>query len=138
MLRFLGLTAGRDLAILGTVSDDEVTAWYRAADAFVFPSINEGWGLVVLEALAAGLPVITSDIAVFREYLNTDTAMLVPAGDAAALEAAMRQLIDAPALRRRLARAGATLASRFTWDTCAQRHRVIYRDLRAARDTGVA
>ena len=134
----LGLTAARDLAILGTVTDDEGTAWYRAADAFVFPSINEGWGLVVLEALAAGLPVITSDIAVFREYLNTDTAMLVPAGDAEALEVAMRQLMDVPTLRHRLARAGASLATRFTWDACAQRHRMIYRELRAARDRGVA
>lgn len=134
----LGLTAGRDLAILGTVTDDEVTAWYRAADAFVFPSINEGWGLVVLEALAAGLPVITSDIPVFREYLRPDTAMLVPSGDAAALEAAMRQLMDMPELRRSLARAGGTLATQFTWDACARRHQIIYRNLRAARVTGVA
>jgi glycosyltransferase involved in cell wall biosynthesis len=75
---------------------------------------------------------------VFREYLSPDTAMLVPSGDAAALEAAMRQLMDAPMLRHRLARAGGTLATRFTWDACARRHRVIYHDLRAARDAGVA
>jgi glycosyltransferase-like protein len=134
----IGLATGRDLAILGTVSDDEVTSWYRAADAFVFPSINEGWGLAVLEALAAGIPVITSDIAVFREYLGPDTAMLVPSGDAAALEAAMRQMMDDPELRRRLASAGGTLATHYTWDACARRHRVIYRDLRAARGAGVA
>ena len=64
--------------------------------------------------------------------------MLVPAGDAEALEVAMRQLMDVPTLRHRLARAGASLATRFTWDACAQQHRMIYRDLRAARDTGVA
>ncbi|HUY61706.1 MAG TPA: glycosyltransferase, partial [Candidatus Dormibacteraeota bacterium] len=114
------------------------TSWYHAADAFVFPSVNEGWGLVVLEAQVAGLPVIVSDIAVFREYLNPDTAMFVPSGDAAALEVAMRRLMTAPDLRHRLVRAAGIAATRYSWDACAQRHHAIYRGLQVGRDAGVA
>ncbi|HEV7687968.1 MAG TPA: MSMEG_0565 family glycosyltransferase, partial [Acidimicrobiia bacterium] len=66
----LGLVEGRDVLLLGTVSEADLGAWYRAADAFAFPSVKEGFGLVVLEALAAGLPVVASDIPVFAEYLE--------------------------------------------------------------------
>ena len=80
----LGLELGRDVVLLGTVSDDELPAWYRAADAFAFPSVKEGWGLAVLEALSAGLPVVASDIPVFREYLTDGRdALLVPPADVA-------------------------------------------------------
>ncbi|MGH2659650.1 MAG: MSMEG_0565 family glycosyltransferase, partial [Actinomycetota bacterium] len=77
----LGVEVGRDVVLLGTVPDNELLGWYQAADAFVFPSVKEGWGLVALEALAAGLPVITSDIPVFREYLTDgEGVLMVPAG----------------------------------------------------------
>ena len=67
-----GLRLGDDVVLVGTVPDSELPGWFGAADSFVFPSISEGWGLVVLEALAAGLPVVASDIEVFREFLTHD------------------------------------------------------------------
>src|SRR5262249_62288194 len=73
----LGLKRGEDLLLLGTVPDESMAEWYWSADAFVFPSVKEGWGLAVLEAMAAGLPVITSDIPVFKEYLHADDAVCV-------------------------------------------------------------
>ena len=66
----LGLELGRDVILAGSISDAELHEWYRSADALVFPSLKEGWGLAVLEAMAADLPVVSSDIAVLREYLT--------------------------------------------------------------------
>jgi glycosyltransferase-like protein len=123
----LGLVEGRDVLLLGTVSEADLGAWYRAADAFAFPSVKEGFGLVVLEALAAGLPVVASDIPVFAEYLRDgESALLVPPGDPAALAAALGLLSRDPGLRRKLADGGAPLVDRFTWTASARSHREIY------------
>ena len=129
----LGLELGRDVVLLGTVPDSELAGWYGAADALAFPSLKEGWGLVVLEAMAAGLPVITTDIPVFREYLtHRRSALLVPPADAGALAGAMRELMaDAP-LRQSLVAGGREVAARFTWDAAARRHRQIYDELAVA------
>jgi len=125
----LGLVEGIDFVLLGTVSEEDLVGWYHAADAFVFPSVNEGWGLAVLEALAAGLPVITTDIEVFREYLNSETALLVPPGDAQQLSEALVRLVSDREQRGRLALAGPEIAARFTWEACAAEHIGIYQAL---------
>ena len=78
LLSHSGLVLDQDLFLAGTVSDPQIDSLYRAADVFTFPSVKEGWGLVVLEAMAAGVPVITSDLPVFREYLKCEeNALLV-------------------------------------------------------------
>ena len=129
----LGLELGRDVVLLGTVPDADLPAWYRAADALAFPSIKEGWGLAVLEAMAARLPVIATDIPVFREYLRPgEDALLVPPDDPVALAGAMRSLVDDEALRDRLRAAGARVASRFTWEAAASRHLAVYAGIRLA------
>ncbi len=123
----LGLELGRDIVLVGTVADDELRAWYHATDALAFPSLNEGWGLAVLEAMAAGLPVVATDIPVFREYLTAGRdALLVPPGEHAPLAAAMASLVADEPLRRRLAAAGRHVAARFTWQDSARRHLEIY------------
>jgi glycosyltransferase-like protein len=123
----LGLDFGADVILLGTVADDELPRWYGAADAFVFPSRKEGWGLAVLEAMAAGLPVVASDIPVFREYLRAgQDALLVPPGEPASLADAMRRLTVDGDLRARLRGAGARVASQFRWEDTARRHRAVY------------
>ena len=117
----LGLVEGRDILLLGTVSEADLGGWYRAADAFAFPSVKEGFGLVVLEALAAGLPVVASDIPVFAEYLEDGrSALLVPPGDAAGLAGALGRLAVDPVLRERLATGGRPLLDRFTWAAAAR------------------
>lgn len=123
----LGLRLGRDVVLLGTVSEAELAGWYHAADALCFPSVKEGWGLAVLEAMCAGLPVIASDLPVFGEYLvHGEHALLPPVADDVALAAAMRAVATDPALRARLVAGGAAVVPRFTWAASARRHRALY------------
>jgi glycosyltransferase-like protein len=129
----LGLELDRDVVLIGTVDDHDLPVWYHAADALAFPSVKEGWGLVVLEAMAAGLPVVATDIAVLREYLIPDRdALLVAPGNDEALPAAIAALVDRPELRNRLADAGRAVAARYDWETSAARHADIYRRLAGA------
>lgn len=126
----LGVSMETDIVQLGTVSDGVLTSWYQTADAFLFPSVKEGWGLVAMEALAVGLPLIASDIPVFREYLvDGETAILVPPNDPHSLAAAMRELIENQSMRDRLAAAGPATVQRYTWAQAATAHRRIYERL---------
>jgi glycosyltransferase-like protein len=123
----LGLTLGEDVVQLGTVSDAELAGWYHAADALSFPSVKEGWGLVVLEALAAGLPVVASDLPVFREYLVDGRSALLPAvADHVMLADAMRRMITDGPLRARLVAGGREILPRYTWEASAARHQEVY------------
>ena len=130
----LGLQLGVDVVQLGTVDDDELAGWYAAADALAFPSVKEGWGLVVLEAMSMDLPVIASDLPVFGEYLTDEQDALLPAAaDSATLAAAMRRMVTDDALRSRLRGGGRAVVDRFTWAASAERHREIYRTIRTSR-----
>lgn len=123
----LGLSLGRDVVLAGTITDAELHEWYRSADALAFPSIKEGWGLAVLEAMAAELPVVSSDIAVFREYLTQDeTAVLTKVGDPDSLAAGMRRLMTDALLRGRLIQGGRALLPEFTWPRAAREHARVY------------
>lgn len=127
MLPELGLRLGTDVVQLGTVPDDEIPGWYAAADVLAFPSTKEGWGLAVLEAMSAGLPVVASDLPVFLEYLRPGKdAVIVPVGDAAALAKALADVLGSPRLAGQLSAAGLTVASRFTWSRSACEHQAVY------------
>ncbi len=123
----LDLEFGRDVVELGTLPDDQMVGWYHAADAFAFPSVNEGWGLVVLEAMAAGTPTVVCDLPVFREYLTAERdALVVQPGDDEALADALAALATDGPLRRRLIHAGDLVAAHYSWDDTATTHRIIY------------
>jgi glycosyltransferase involved in cell wall biosynthesis len=127
----LGLRLDDDVVLLGTVPDAELPGWYAAADVLAFPSTKEGWGLAVLEAMSAGLPVVASDLPVFREYLRPgQDALMVPVDDAAALTAALAAVLDDSTLADRLRAAGYQVCARFTWDRCAAEHQRIYAGLK--------
>ncbi len=127
LLGELGLTLGVDVIQAGTVSDETLHQWYRSADALAFPSLKEGWGLAVLEALSAELPAVTSDIPVLHEYLTDGVdAVLTEADDPGDLARGMRAVMDDPRLRSQLARGGLALARRFTWSRAAAEHEQLY------------
>ncbi|HWN64040.1 MAG TPA: glycosyltransferase, partial [Streptosporangiaceae bacterium] len=127
----LGLRLDDDVVLVGTVPDAELPAWYAAADVLAFPSTKEGWGLAVLEAMSAGLPVVASDLPVFREYLTSGRdALLVPVDDAAALASALTAVLDDPDLAASLREAALATARRFTWARSAAEHQAIYASIR--------
>ncbi len=124
------LRLGEDVIMVGTVSDAELAAWYRSADALAFPSLKEGWGLVVLEAMSADLPVIATDMPVFREYLTHGRdSLLVPVADPARLADAMEELMVDQDLRARLRSRGHEVVARFTWPASARQHLAIYEEM---------
>ena len=125
--------AGADVAVLGPVADDDMPALYRAADVFAFPSEREGFGLVALEAQAAGVPVVASDLPVLRELLTPgEDCLMVAPGDAGALAAALVAAASDEALRARLAEGGRRTSGRFTWAAAAAAHEAVYGRLRVA------
>ncbi|MBV9792628.1 MAG: MSMEG_0565 family glycosyltransferase [Actinobacteria bacterium] len=128
----LGLAAGRDVVELGTVPDQEIPAWYRAADVLAFPSVKEGFGLAPLEAMAAGTPVVVSDLPVFGEWLTPSRdALQVPVGDDTALAAALGRVLADRELAARLREAGYEVARRHSWAAEAGRHQRLYQRFRA-------
>jgi glycosyltransferase-like protein len=133
MLPGLGLRLGTDIVQLGTVPEEVLSAWYRSADALAFPSIAEGFGLVVLEALAADLPVVASDLPVFGEFLSDGRNALMPAaGDPVALAGALDRVMTEPGLRTALVEGGRAVVPLFTWSASAARHAEIYQAVRPA------
>src|SRR5262245_37702602 len=119
--------AGADVAVLGTVPETDMPALYRAADALALPSTREGFGLVVLEALAAGLPAVVSDLPVFREHLEDGRDCLMSAvGASGPLAAALVRVMHDEALRARLRDGGRATAGRYTWAAAAEAHERVY------------
>jgi glycosyltransferase involved in cell wall biosynthesis len=108
-----------DVRFLGWVSDEELESLYRAVDAFVFPSLSEGFGLPVLEAMARGVPVATSGRTSLAEVAG-DAALLFDPEDEASIADAIARLLSDTELAGRLARAGAERAAGFTWDRTAE------------------
>jgi glycosyltransferase involved in cell wall biosynthesis len=121
----------QDVRFIGWVSDDELEELYRAADAFVFPSLSEGFGLPVLEAMARGVPVATSGRTSLAEVAG-DAALLFDAEDETSIAAAVERLLSDRELAARLAAAGPERAARFTWAATAEGTVAAYRRALAA------
>ena len=123
-----GVPIGKSLILPGVIPELQLPALYRIADAFVFPSLKEGWGLVVLEALASGTPVITSNQPPFAEFLSDADALLVNPDCIKAIALAMKTIVQADIIQP-LGRRGLALCDRYTWKQSAQQHLVHYRQL---------
>ncbi len=119
LVRELGLSACVELT--GAVPDDaEVALHYRRADVFCLPTIQEGFGIVFLEAMAAGLPVVSTTATAIPEVVPAGKAgLLVPPRDVPALADALVLLLRDPERRGQLAACGASWVSRFDWPEVA-------------------
>lgn len=112
----------------GYVPPDELGALYRRAAVFAFPSLDEGFGMPVLEAMAAGTPVLTSNRSALPEVAG-DAALLVDPLDLESLVAGLRELTFNEDLRRDLARKGKARAELFTWEQAVRETWNVYREI---------
>lgn len=118
----------RSVVCLGPVPDAEMPSLYRIADALVFPSVKEGFGLVVLEAMASGTPVVTSRIAPFTEYLGAEDVVWCDPSSVASIANAMAIVLAEP-LHSRMAQRGVLIARQHDWINTARAHLPVYRKL---------
>lgn len=112
-------TYASDIRFLGFIADAELPDLYRAAGAFVYPSLYEGFGFPPVEAMACGCPVISSTRGALAEVV-ADAAECIDPLDVPDLDTALRTLATDETRRRQLVAAGLANAQRFRWDHCAQ------------------
>jgi phosphatidylinositol alpha-mannosyltransferase len=117
--------------MLGRVSQEALPTYYRAADIFLAPAVRgESFGIVLVEAMAAGLPVLGSDIPGYREVTRHGVeGLLVPPDDPELLAVAMRRLLDNPAYAKSLGDNGSVRAREFDWDTIVHQLEDVYAEL---------
>ena len=109
----------------GYVPHDVVPALYRSAEVVAYPSLEEGFGLPALEALACGAVLVSTRGSAVEEVVG-DAALLVPPNDPDALAAALRDALDEASRRERMRAVGPVQAARFTWDAAVERHFEVY------------
>ena len=113
---------------LNYVTDDLVALFYTQAEAFIYPSFYEGFGMPPLEAMACGLPVITSDNSSLPEVVGK-SGILVDAHNLAEITDKIRYLIDNPKVRERLSAKGIIRASQFSWDDSALQMKKLIKEI---------
>lgn len=119
---------GSRVKLLGHTDDAQLARLYQAASVFLFPSLEEGFGIPVLEALAAGVPVVTSNVSSMPE-VGGDAALYVdPHAPADMADKVVQAVEDAP-LRASLAQKGRARAEEFTWRRTAEATLAVYNEL---------
>ncbi|MCY3959067.1 MAG: glycosyltransferase family 1 protein [Chloroflexi bacterium] len=116
----------RRIRRIGYVKQEDLPYWYCAADLVVYPSSYEGFGIPVLEAMASGTPVITSNRSSLPE-VGGDAALAVDPRDAAQLAATMSAVLQSPERRARMSKLGLVQAQRFDWTVAAEQCLSLYR-----------
>ena len=121
----LGLAPRIDL--IGATSRRQTASWFRGASAFVLPSRQEPFGIVNLEAMASGVPIVASAVGGVPEFvIDGEVGMLVPGGSAPAIAVALRRLHDDRAFAQRLGEAGRRKAQRFDWAHVSAQYAEVY------------
>jgi glycosyltransferase involved in cell wall biosynthesis len=117
-----------DIQVPGFVSAAELASWYARARIFAFPSLDEGFGMPVLEAMTAGVPVIASNRAALPEVCG-DAALLVDPENVDAIAIAIEQLVQDQALAERLVGCGVERTRNFSWEKAARETWAVYQRL---------
>jgi len=124
--RLKTLLRSGDVRMLGYVAQDELPALYAGAGAFVYPSLYEGFGLPVLEALASGVPTVTSNRGALLEIAG-DAALTVEPEDPVAIREGLQSVLESSLDRRERIARGVAWARTFTWERCAEQTVQVYR-----------
>jgi glycosyltransferase involved in cell wall biosynthesis len=119
--------------VIGPVAQAEMPALYRAADVLVFPSVKEGFGLAVLEAMASGIAVVTSRIAPFTEYLGERDVAWCDPYEPESISQAIFEALDSRLRDGWIAR-GAAVAALHGWERTAAAHLNIYQQMLELQD----
>lgn len=114
---------------VGSLDQHELSLFYAAADVCAVPSLTESFGLVALEAMACGTPVVATRVGGLQTVVTPESGLLVPPGDAGALADAIALLLDDQELRNRLAAGARGRAGAFTWSRVADAIERVYDDL---------
>jgi glycosyltransferase involved in cell wall biosynthesis len=125
--RIRGSGARDRIDVTGYLTEEDLERLYARASIFAFPSLDEGFGMPVLEAMARGVPVIASNRSALPEVAG-DAALLIDPIDTQALGTAMQRLID-PHERDALTQKGLLRAAEFTWNSTAEKTWAVYREL---------
>jgi glycosyltransferase involved in cell wall biosynthesis len=128
---------GPRIHVIGYVAEEHMGPLMAGAEAFLFVSLYEGFGLPVLEAMAAGTPVITGNTTALPEVAG-DAALLVDARSMNAIGSAILDMIERPLLAQTLKMRGFQRARLFTWDKAAERYSAIFESLQVARGRQMA
>jgi glycosyltransferase involved in cell wall biosynthesis len=112
----------------GYLKDEDIPALYSAAEAFIFPSLYEGFGIPPLEAMACGIPVITSNTSSLPEVMG-DAGILTDPRSIEGLAYEMDRLVNDDCLKKDLSKKGIIRAGKFSWQDSAERVLNIYREL---------
>lgn len=126
--RITELGIQENVVFLNRASDDDLALLYQAAALFVFPSIEEGFGLPPLEAMACGTPVVASNTSSLPEVLG-EAAILVPPTNTTAIAEAMNQVLTEPLLSETLAAKGLVQSQQFSWKKTARETLAVYESL---------
>ncbi|MGH9428304.1 MAG: glycosyltransferase family 4 protein, partial [Terriglobia bacterium] len=118
----------QNLLFFSSVSDSLLRYLYAGAEVTVLPSIQEGFGLPVLESMACGTPVICSSTSSLPE-VGGDAALYFDPHQPEDLAAKLLQVLDDPAQRSRMAAAGTVQAQKFSWDECSRKHAEVFRSV---------
>jgi len=128
LMRELSLHAPGDVVLTGAVAPEDLDALYRGADLFVYPSLYEGFGLPVLEAMARGVPCIVSTAASLPEVAG-EAALPVDPRSVAGLAESMERVLTNPELAGRLREVGRARSTLFSWDRTAVRTLEVYKSI---------
>lgn len=108
------------------VSEEELLKYYRNSSLFVLPSVSEGMPLVVLEAMACGLPVVTTDVSGVRDVVTRESGRIVPKRDSAALANAILEIFSDKSLMKKMSKKARERAEEFSWERIAKKTLEVY------------
>jgi glycosyltransferase involved in cell wall biosynthesis len=120
---------GNNISFIGRVTEEEKIALLRRSSIFVMPSLQEGFGIVLLEAMACGLPIVAFDLPVYQEFMDSDCGSLVPKMDSQAMATQIIRLLRDSGTRDRIGIHNLTYVRQFGWDRIAELEERVLQDV---------